>query len=758
MLNRLSGLLVLAVLPVLSLGPELAQSEPAAQMSTVEISFSAKVVSNLPATGAILLQPVEGEGTTIRLPVTSWADISLLLPPGTKWEASGEIPGFWVQRKIVAVGAPGHPTKLILDPWPLGKIAGMVKVKDEGVPLPKKMVVKTLALPAFLNRPGVPMGVMDCPVDDKGAWTCSLPAATFDLVVAAQGFIPHYRWAVPVSAGKTSALGAVVLERGSSIVGWVAVEGGQIDTAQFAARLAVLPSSGASLGSAAEFERTAAEGGVRKDGFFQMTGVAPGTYTLELRQPGYSPIRVSPIRIDPGAETFLGEPLVLRRPVEVELEIHPSLDWVGQPWRARIVRLGEQRISPTVFEGSVEPTGRLTVPGQSSGRFGVSIQDSLGNWLHDSEHTVDASVPGPLLIDLQLFTVEGRVRLGSEPLEAVLWFGGSHGATSARMESDAEGRFHGVLPREGIWRLEIEAALPGFPTWTRADVQAGESGKANLEVVVPDTRIFGRVVDEQGKPVSAADVTAQSETVDLLGTTDGAGGFELRGLPEGPVWLAAESSSRTSERVFAVLVEGNAAGPVELRLRPTRRLAGTVVSPRGPVAGSQVMILARTPDGGGAISTSDASGRFEADLPVAVSRIAAIVSAPGFALRAFDTVVQENDLSLQLTEEAGSLELLLPLTGDEVQRENLILAVYQNGVPLPMSVLGRWAYDHGQPKGGIDGAFRVPEVAPGEYRACLIPREMEILVPWSPAPQGGGCDSGLLAPGATLSLKPSRPG
>lgn len=553
-------------------------------------------------------------------------------------------------------------------------------------------------------------------------------------------------------------LGPVAQERGSSIVGWVAVEGGQIDTEQITARLAVLPASGASLEEAAELERKTVQGEVRKDGFFQMTGLAPGTYALEIRQEGYSAVRVSPVRIDPGAETFLGDTLVLRRSLDLDLEVHPPLDWLGQPWRAQIVRLGEQRVSPVVFEGSVDEAGRLTVAGQSPGRFGISIQDSRGNRLHDSEHRMDGPGAGPLRIDLQLVTVEGRVRLGSEPLEGVLWFGGRSGATSVRMESDAEGRFHGVLPKEGLWRLEIDAAQPGFPTWTRADVQAGASGKTSLDLDLPDTRVFGRVVDEKGRPVPAADVAAQSKTLDLLGTTDAAGSFELRAMPEGPVWLAAESAASVSGRVFVDLVEGRAAGPIELRLRPTKRLTGTVVSSRGPVAGSQVLILARTPDGGAARATTDASGRFEADLPQAASSIAAIVGAPGFALRAFDAAVQEQALSLPVSEEGGTLELRLPMTGDEVQRENLILAVYQNGIPIPMAILGRWAYDHGQPRGGVDGAFLVPEMAPGEYRACLIPREMEILLPWSTAPQEGGCDSGMLAPGFTLTLKLGRPG
>ena len=74
------------------------------------------------------------------------------------------------------------------------------------------------------------------------------------------------------------------------------------------------------------------------------------------------------------------------------------------------------------------------------------------------------------------------------------------------MESDDEGRFHGILPREGPWKIEVQAAEPAFSTSARAEVDAGRSGKATLDIRLPDTRIFGRVVDEQGKPVARADV------------------------------------------------------------------------------------------------------------------------------------------------------------------------------------------------------------------------------------------------------------
>ncbi|HEX3555265.1 MAG TPA: carboxypeptidase-like regulatory domain-containing protein [Thermoanaerobaculia bacterium] len=693
----------------------------------------------------------------MRLALSSPAPLSLTLPAGSKWEVSAEVPGFWVPRKALAVGPSDQPSRLALDLWPLGSISGVVLVKGKKTPPPRQVLVRSLAAPAFLNRPVAPKGDLDCPVDKKGFWSCSLPAATYDLVISAEGLSSHYRWSVQVPAGKTLSLGAIELERGASVAGWVAVEEGAIEPGRCTARLAVLVAGGSSLKSVSDLERTAFERQVGKDGFFQLSGLAPGTYALEVRQPGFPPVRRAPVRVAPGAETLLAEPLILRHSLDLQFAVHPALDWLGRPWRAQIFQLGERQPVPLVFDGTADEGGRLAVPGQSSGRFRVDLKDSLGNRLYSGEHSVDGPNSAPQSIEVRFITVEGRIRLGEEPLVSTLWFGGSYGATSVKMEADAEGRFHGVLPREGLWRIEIAAGEPGFPTWTRAEVQASRSGKARVEIVLPDTRIFGRVVDEQGKPVPKADVAIQGESVELATTADADGSYEVRALPQGPVWLGAQSSSQLSDRVFATLVEGRAVGPIELRLHSTRQLSGTVLSSRGPVVGSRVTVLARAPGGSGAVATTGTDGAFHVDLPQAVSRVEVVVSAPGFALRAFDASTEGEPLVLQVTEEGGGLEITLPLTEDEILRENLLLAIFQNGFFVPGSAWGQWAYDQGQPRGRSDRTLRVPNVAPGEYRACLLPRQLEMSLASVLVPEEAICSSGFLAPGATLSLKPGRP-
>jgi hypothetical protein len=740
----------------LTLGPAFAQD--GAQASPVEISFLPRVASKLPVKGFVVFRATQDKIEPVKVAVASTSTLSLKLPRDRQWEVSAELPGFWVPRRSLAVGSQDQPVRLTLDLWPLGTISGLVKVKEKGAPLPKQILVKTLAVPSFLKRPSVPKGALDCPVDAKGAWSCSLPAASFDLVISAPGSAPSYRWGVQVPAGKTLSLGTIELKRGASVAGWVAVEEGRIEPRRCIARLALLASGGGTLQSSAELGRTALQREVREDGFFQFTGLAPGNYNLEAQQPGYPAARSLAIRVDPGVETFLPDPLVLRHALDLQFEIRPALDWLDRPWRAQVFKLGERPPIPLVFEGRADEEGRLVVPGQSSGRFRVSLQDSLGNRLYSGEHLVDSAAGAPQLIEVRFVTLSGKIRLGEEPLDAVLWFGGRSGATSIKMEADAGGRFHGVLPHEGPWRIEVEAKKPAFSTWTQGEVQANRAGKASLDIILPDTRLFGRVVDEQEKPVPAADISVRGERLDLHEVADSAGAFEVIGLPEGGVWLAAEAASRVSDRVSANLVEGRAVGPVELKLRQTKRLNGLVSSSLGPVAGARVMILARTPDGGGAVAMTDTEGAFQVNLPQAASRIAAIASAPGFALRAFDAAADDKPLLLQVTEDKGNLEVALPLTREDLLRKNFVLVAFQNGLPIPTSVLSQWASDHGWSRDSVDSTLRVPDVAPGEYRVCFVPRALEMLVAWSSVPEGASCDSGILASGATLSLKPGRPG
>lgn len=197
-------------------------------------------------------------------------------------------------------GRAGERSRLELQLWPLGTISGRVEIREKGLERPRKVIVKTMAVPAFLQRPPVPPGVLECPVDEQGNWSCSLPAANFDLAIGAEGFTSHYRWEVEVPPVKTLSLGTFALERGSLVAAWVAAEGGAIDPEHCVARLSPLAACDADLKAVAKLGQAAVEQPVGKDGFLQITGILPGNYSLEIRQPGFAAARVANVRVEPG--------------------------------------------------------------------------------------------------------------------------------------------------------------------------------------------------------------------------------------------------------------------------------------------------------------------------------------------------------------------------------------------------------------------------------------------------------------------------
>lgn len=722
----------------------------------VEIRFSLQAPWTLPVEGFVVLRRLDEEGDPVRLPVRSLtSSLYPSLSSGSSWEISTELSGFWSPRKTVRVGESGEQTRVSLGLWPLGRISGVVKVEEKAV-RPRKILVKTLTAPAFLKRAPSPKGALDCPVDERGAWACSFPAGKFDLAISAEGFIPHYSWGREIPAGRTLSLGTVELRRGASVAGWVAVEEGMIDPDRCVVRLSPLAAGGTDLKSALDLGRTAVERKVGRDGFFQIAGLAPGSYGLEVRQPGYPPARLSPVRAEPRTETFLRDPILLRQALDLQLEISPAQDWMGRPWRVQVVRTdGKVRPRPIVFEGPANRAGQITVPGQSPGTFQVSVLDSLGNRLHAEEGlVVDGPATARQTVEVDLVTVQGEARLGDEPLVAALWFGGRSGRTSIKMESDEEGRFHGVLPRDGLWQVDVESEKPAIRTRARTEVRAGRSGKADVEIVLADTRVFGRVLDEGGKPVPKADVVVESAGVTVFETTNAAGAFEARCLPEGPAWLGAEAFRRTSGRAVISLVEGRAVGPVELRLRPVKTLSGKVVSSQGPVAGARVGVFVSVPLDGGGSATTDTEGAFRLDVPEVAQRAVAVVSAPGFALRAFDAPVDGGPLSLVVSEEGGELEIAVSRKPEELMARNLSFFLVQNGLEIPSAILGHWMEDHGIPRESGQ-AVRLPRLAPGSYRVCLVPWQAGLPESGDPeaAPQNvADCDSGTLSAGGTLRL------
>lgn len=709
--------------------------------------------------GRLVLRPVEGEGGELTFEARAGAPVAAKLPCSSQWEVTAVFPETWGPRVRIEAGAAGMATAHRIALWPLGRLAGSVKLAEKGERLPKQLVVMTLAPRPPAPR-DVPRGALECPVDAQGKWQCPpLPATTFDLVLSAEGFVPQYRWETKVLPGKTSDLGAVRLERGASVAGWVEVEGGPID-AGCRARLAPLTGLGSGARIAGKIRGTGREAPVRKDGFFQFVGVAPGNYSLEVSQEGFAPATVQPVEVWPRSETFLREPVALRRPLQLELAISPPLDWLGRPWKVHVYRFSDASasFSETVYAGSANEQGVVTMPGQAPGRFRVSVMDALDNRLFSETLEVSGPEEARQRIDLEILTVHGTLKLGNEPLAATLWFGGRFGSSTVRMESDQDGKFHGVLPRDGWWRVDVAASAPKLETRTRAEVKADGEGRATAEIDLPATRVFGKILDDAGRPVPAASFEISTDDVDMSARTDDSGSFDVRGLSEGMAHAVATFSRSNeqwaSDRVSLFLREGEEVGPLELRMRKKKRISGAVRSPLGPVPGAGIAVMPLHPVGTGTDSVrTELDGTFTAQVPDRTETAAVIVSPPGHALQAFVISAGETPQPLVVGRDGGDLEIVHPDKPGEAAKDGFFLMVFQNGLLLPRQTLYEWALGHGRDVVTQGRIYAVPALAPGEYRACLVPRAAAAAwrdSGWT-APLAR-CATGQLTAGGTLRL------
>ena len=747
-------------------GSALCSAQPAPDRSSIEparvwFDLAQRSKSLAPLQGELTLRSVPPDERTIAVQIVPGLVPSTELPPDSKWTVSGEISGYWVRRETLTVGAAGSESRLALQVWPLGRLTGTLQLADSKSHLPKEVAVTTIKSPDPKRDSQAPPGHLVCPVDEQGRWSCELPEETFDLTITARGFVPHYRLSVAIRAAKPTDIGKLKLAKGASLAGWIVVEGGALDSKTCLARLVPLAGPGSGGSQKAQLEAAAMEQRAHPGGLFQFAGVSPGAYRLEVSQPGFAAAQVFPLELWEEKETFLERPVIVRRPLTLEIAVNPPRDWLDRPWQVLVQRSSDFSAGMEkgpAFNGPVDANGEARATGQAPGDFSISVLDSLGNQMY-SAHDVGMREPTDARheVTIELITVQGTLRLGRDPIPATLWFGGRSGSRAIQMAAGAEGEFHGVLPKEGIWLVEVSAAEPRLEAMTKAKVEADRAGRANVEIRLPNTRVFGKVVRDDGLPAARAGVALSGESGSLYVEAAEDGSFELRGAPRGLAQLVG-SARKGGERWassahWVSLAEDQDVGPLELRLSKMRRVVGKVIASSGPVVGAGVEIRSADLLYGDSTRTG-LTGEFSVQLPSHAQRLVGVISPPGYALSTFALTGSEEPAILPVNRDGGVLEVTQPLTNDQYLEKDLVLWIFHEGRPLPMGALARWAQGHGEPfyEPGAK-RFRVSAMAAGEYRACIVARSA--LLAGSNA--SNTCASGQLSSGSTLRLAVPAP-
>lgn len=716
----------------------------------VTISSPTAGQAGVARTATLTFQPLEKDGRDAPAParkvpaqVPGTMEVDLLEGFRYRAELIGE--GLWAAPRIVDLGK-GEP--LTFEARPGGRIhVPLVLPRGEA---PLAVIALRIQMAQASRREKPWEAATTCPVAEGGV-DCPVPAGRLDLRLRSDAHIPAYLWDVAVRPGGISRLPPVSLQRGASLSGWVSTQDGnppgdrcQIELVPETAAVTEGPAADPRLRGL----RLLAKPNAR--GFFQIQGVPVGRYRVSASRPGAAKVSVGPLDVRAGLEAQLSEPLVLTAPIQFRISVAPPVDAFGKPWRILLSRRASPSETPKEeWSDRFDGEGIWRTPPLSSDTYEIQIRDERSGWLTASLE-VEPGEPD-LHLQIDLVEIAGLLRLGREPLAAEILL--NQKGRTLHFQSDENGHFAGFLPETGSWGAVIKEQAKGLDLAIDDPVEVQiPKGKrrATVEIVIPNTRISGEVVDESGKPVPKATVSAlRSDREGRLSriATGPEGRFDFQGLPEGAFSLHAQEGDRESETRPLLLAEEEAQSDLKLVLRSSRKISGQVVSSTGAVPGAQLFAYwAYSGLGGssGQQAQSGPDGRFQFQAAGNPPSVSLLVMAPGYAFHMESALLLPGqDLEVQLEATGGELTL-------ELDGASPVPVLVKDGTFLPLQMLDLWSRMNGAPRPN-EGRKVVPQMEAGAYSLCRGAGAISTLKEGQ-APPAAHCASGVLAPAGQLTL------
>jgi hypothetical protein len=720
MLRFLSSLL----LALSGLAFPLHASEP--EDSVIRIEFQAPLDGEAhPATPAtVRLQTVVGAGGIERTSqITLPGTYSLAVPTaGETFQLHLESDHYWSPDRLISQD--DLDSTLILPLRPLGSLSGSLETVDgQPVPLEISLRFQPTRAPtcARCKTPPEIHGEVSCSVEGL-EWRCRVPTGAFDLRLEATGFIPHYWADTLVTPAEDLPLGHLLLAKGASLVGRVEGPGG---APVEGATVLVVPDLGDQpLHPATESLRMVRHSALSDArGFFQVTGLEPGTALVKARKKGIqsSLLRAS---LQPRQELQLRDALVVTPPIDVQFRLNPPQDPAQAPWSLRLIA----KHPPINRSGRVDGEGQWTARALEPAEYSLMILDSRGARFHFETLVVDRTF-GPQIIELALVAVEGNITLGGEPVSATVFFGGRSGQTSIALEADTEGHFSGFLPRAGAWTVDVAAKEPAlYRRLAAVEVPVAQGATpSQVDIELPDTTLSGDVLDEAGRPADGATVLIapvdQKEKLSPI-RTQSDGSFEARGFEPGRFRLEAHDLSgkprRSSAPVEVEIKKGLDPPPIRLVLRTGLQIEGVVQALGGEgIAGAGILALplraSATEPTLVPHTQSGPDGYFFLTVPAGTQALDLTVMAPGFLFHRQQFPIEpKQPIRLQLPQDGGGDLHIEHVPLAQAGRAYLL----RDGQRWDLTTLLRWA-EINRVTHSSD-ALRIPRMPPGAYRLCTV--------------------------------------
>jgi hypothetical protein len=732
----------------------------------LDVRAEAVVAGSLPSHFKIEIDRVVGAGDLRRLLAVgdSAGPNAIEVTDGT-WRVVGIATGYWVPEHLVSIEGRSERQDVALKFWPAGALSGRVE------PAPASDASVHLAFSASPGQrsPAPPASSMRCPIRE-GVFECVVPAGSLDVEIQVPGFAPQTRFGLRVHPGGRVDVGPLRLKRGASVRGFVRTPEGA--AAPEGTRVRLLSGLGSPLTATSEWGGSKLDQSTNARGFYQFEGVPPGAHVLEADSRAWARVG-APVLVEGKDSHVKAARLTLARPSSLELTLRPPLGPDGAPWSVELVSVGAGMLAIDAPRAA-SAAGRFQQRGLAAGPYLVHVSTADGNrWLSQE---VQLPSPGAIEIDVDVVEIRGVVRLGGRHLpRARLLFGGEFGALRVEARSDEDGRFASPLPRSmdlEAWEVQVVAEDPPVNRMLRhLKPSPGGSGDLYLELDVPDARLRGRVVDEQGRAQQGIVNVQSVQPLERFAQarTDSNGEFDVVGLSPGKAIVLFRGRSAASA-VMRVEIGEEQPTRIEIVARPFLPLRGRVVDQEGqPVAGASIhafpeqwtrLWLPPRP------ATTGEDGRFEVGLPFDTLGARVAVRAPGYAL-ASTVVGTQREPTLEVTRYGGTLLLDYPR----------IRAVDFYDTPAAYLVRERWielldnallqgwsrsgfALGHANAvetrfaaRGGVGPvSLALPQMAAGPYALCLLSaKEVLDVEAGRPLPRRN-CNEGVLAPWGVLPL------
>ncbi|MCP4545612.1 MAG: carboxypeptidase regulatory-like domain-containing protein [bacterium] len=685
-----------------------------------------RFVQTVPLDGSIRIvakpiDRIEAGSEMVHVPVLEERTFPLALPHGGRWEITCKGEAVWCP-KLTAHSAEDQP-EIVLPMFPAVALSGRV-VPPDRAELPAEITVQGWL---YLKKAAQPFAsfLSTIATEEKGNFHLIVPSGLLDLRIAAEGLVPTYLWSFQ-SESKTATIKPIHLRRGGSIAGFVrdSVE----DLPANDALVMLVPAGPQGHESTRErIDRTSSRAKTNNRGFFQIAGIAPGEYRLEVRAPHRAPLRVEPLGIGPDSETHLKDDLILTALIEFEVIVEPPLDPDGRPWQVTLFPqlLGKEdrdEITKPANEYGVAIFSELSPQG-----YRIRIGTEAGETLLTQQEWVKLDADRTVALELPLIRIEGSVSLNGDPIDAKIKLETGRGDKRTLKTKSEEGEFEGwaLRPERKVLFVTVTAADPAISRSFVIKEPSVTNKTLKLDLALKGVDVSGIVVDESGRPVRGAMLAAylQSE-IGARTDTDHKGEFTFFALDEGSYSIRAAHQLKGDSEPFQLSIHSGFTPPfLELVLRPRQELHGVVLSSDGhPVAGARVQVVtfSATPTESG--GTTDIEGKFRIRVGSEARQAVFRVLAPSQSLWSGCRKFSGSEMVVLTLPPVPGGTLELHQSGDPdlpPSTSGHVVIINTDGGFLSMSSLLKWDWMMSGSSifSGEDaqGPISIPNVAPGVY-------------------------------------------